>query len=458
MQRFIGFLIVTLGTSITSAQPPLPDSTLPEGWHACSPRDEIRPTFSHRIADGASRNGMFVITTGDAVEQHGWVQKSFPVIGGKTYMIQVNRRTENVATPRRSTPVRIVWQDANGRPVLADVPAGREKEGGPVPLAEPEHPLDGKTDDCGTTSITGTYRAPSRAKQAIVELHLQWAPKGRVEWTHFRFENVEPVAPRKVRLGTIHYRPTGKSPAGNCEEFAPLIGQAAKERCDLVVLGETVHYVGVGKKPHEVAEPVPGPSTQYFCDQAKQHKLHIVVSLYERAGKEVYNVALLIGPDGAMIGKYRKVCLPHSEVEAGVTPGSDYPVFDTKLGKIGMMICYDGFFPEVARELTAGGAEVIAWPVWGCNPLLGQARACENHVYVVSSTYTDSQSNWMISAVFDHAGKPIAKAAKWGTVAVAEIDLSERHFWRNNLGDFRAMAQRHRPPAKSDASVSTPKP
>ena len=88
--------------------------------------------------------------------------------------------------------------------------------------------------------------------------------------------------------------------------------------------------------------------------------------------------------DGGKIeGKYRKVCLPRGEVEGGITPGKEYPVFKTRFGKVGMMVCYDGFFPEVARELTRNGAEVIAWPVWGCNPLLARARACENHIYLI---------------------------------------------------------------------------
>jgi predicted amidohydrolase len=159
----------------------------------------------------------------------------------------------------------------------------------------------------------------------------------------------------------------------------------------------------------------------------------------------VYNAAVLIGPDGALIGKYRKMCLPHSEIESGVTPGDDYPVFDTALGKIGMMVCYDGFFPEVARELSNRGAEIIAWPVWGCNQLLARARACENHVYVVSSTYMNVQDEWMISAIFDHAGQPLARADKNSNIAVAEVDLAERYFWRNNLGDFHNMIPRHRP-------------
>ncbi len=170
-----------------------------------------------------------------------------------------------------------------------------------------------------------------------------------------------------------------------------------------------------------------------------------MLSLYERDKHLVYNTAVLLGPDGRLIGKYRKMCLPHGEVEKGVAPGSDYPVFDTKLGKVGMMVCYDGFFPEVARELANRGAEVIAWPVWGCNPRLATARAAENHVYLVSSTYMQPKDDWMLSAVWDRTGKPIATTDNFGTVAVAEVDLGQPYIGPQNLGDFHSMIARHRP-------------
>jgi predicted amidohydrolase len=152
-----------------------------------------------------------------------------------------------------------------------------------------------------------------------------------------------------------------------------------------------------------------------------------------------------MGSDGQLIGKYRKVCLPHGEVEKGIAPGNTYPVFETSFGKVGMMICYDGFFPEVARELSNHGAEIIAWPVWGCNPLLAKARACENHVYVVSSTFMQPKDGWMLSAIYDRTGEPIAVAETWGTVAIAEVELSQPYIGPWNLGDFRSMIERHRP-------------
>jgi len=414
-------------------------------WTARSPRDEIRPQFTTTADGGPSNGACLVITHDDREGLDGWFQKSFDISGGETYCFQAYRKTNNVELARRSALVRILWQDDFGRLVSADVPEAQVKELGHVPTAEPEHPVDGQTDEHGWTEVSGVYRAPSHAVRALVELHLQWAPSGSVKWSEIKFSKSDPIAHRPVRLASIHHKPKGKSALDNCFEYEPLIADAARQKADLVVMGETIPSVGVALKPPEIAESVPGATTEYFGKLAKKHSLHLVLSLYERSGHLVYNTGVLIGPDGNLIGKYRKVCLPHGEVEKGVAPGTTYPVFNTSFGKVGIMVCYDGFFPEVARELSNNGAEVIAWPVWGCNPLLAQARACENHVCIVSSTFMAPEDGWMNSAIFDQTGKPVAKADTWGTVVIAEVDLNRPYIGPWNLGDFHSMIPRHRP-------------
>lgn len=418
-----------------------------QGWTQESPREEIRPQF------GSAGASTLVITHDQREGLDGWFQKGFEVKGGGFYRFQVKRKTAGVANLRQSCLVRVLWQGADGKGVPLDAAPEYLQPNLPMPSAEPEYPADGVTDADGWTTVSGVYHAPSKAVNATVELHLQWAPGGRVEWRDAEFVATETPAPRKVRLATVHHKPSGKSPRENCEEFAPLIAEAAQKKADLVVLGETVPSASAGVKSlkmEEIAEPIPGPSTLYFAELAKQHHLHLVLSLYERDAHLIYNTAVLLGPDGTLIGKYRKVSLPPGEAAKGVAPGHDYPVFNTKLGKIGMMVCYDGFFPEVARELTKNGAEVIAWPVWGCNPLLAQARACENHVFVVSSTFMNHDAGWMFSAIYDQGGRPVARGEKWGTVVVAEVDLNQAYYGPYNLGDFHSMIARHRPPVPAE--------
>lgn len=417
-------------------------SSVPEGWTTHAPREEISPRFRYDPTGGPDRRGSFVIASDERSGLLGRWTRTFRVEGGRCYHFSALRRTSGPGASRAAGVARVAWRDEQGRPVKQDEPSFVSYHSGEIPAALPEFPAaTGERD--GWTELSGTYRAPSAAARAIVELEFRWASHARVEWAEISLVEA-PVPPRRAtRLATVHFVPRD---AGTPEErrraFEPLIEQAARQKADLVVLPEVLTY-GRGTTFVQAAEPIPGPSTAYFGALAKKHDLYLVAGLVEREGPLIYNVAVLIGPAGEVAGKYRKVCLPKGEIEAGLTPGDDYPVFETRFGRVGMMICYDGFFPEVAAELARHGAEVIAWPVMGMNPLLAAARACENNVYVVSSTHTDIKENWMISAVYGQDGRPLAQATAWGTIAVAEVDLGHPILWPG-MGNLRDEMPWHR--------------
>ncbi|MHC4329197.1 MAG: carbon-nitrogen hydrolase family protein, partial [Planctomycetota bacterium] len=280
---------------------------------------------------------------------------------------------------------------------------------------------------------------------ATVKLHLRWEPRGQVEWGGLSLVKTGSRQPRKIRLAAANYRPRGgRTVLDNLKQLRPHIARAAEQDANLLVLGECITSVGNGLTHVEVAESVPGPSTDFLAGLAKEYGLYIVTSVHERVGHLIYNTAVLLSPEGRLVGKYRKVCLARDEYRKGIAPGRKFPVFDTPIGRIGMMICFDVHMPEVARGLAANGAEIIAMPIMGGHPALARARAIENQIYLVTSTYS-LNDDWMQTGVWGLSGDLLVRAAKKDAVVVAEIDLSEQYFWRANMGEFKGRLRHERP-------------
>jgi predicted amidohydrolase len=111
------------------------------------------------------------------------------------------------------------------------------------------------------------------------------------------------------------------------------------------------------------AEPLPGPTESVFCEMAAKHGIWLLPgSMFERVGDHVYNTAAVIDPYGNVVARYRKM-FPFRPYEEGVEEGEEFCVFDVPdVGRFGVSICYDMWFPETSRTLAAMGAEVILHP------------------------------------------------------------------------------------------------
>lgn len=134
-------------------------------------------------------------------------------------------------------------------------------------------------------------------------------------------------------------------------------------------------------------ESIPGPSTDRVARLCRELNTFVIFGMLELSGKDLFNAAVLIGPDG-LIGSYRKVHLPYLGVDRFTTPGDrPFEVFTAGSVRIGMLICYDGGFPEAARVLAIRGADLIAlptnWPPGGAYmaEYSINSRAMENGIY-----------------------------------------------------------------------------
>ena len=392
---------------------------LPEGWRTWSPRAEIAPrTFVDTVRYRKQPGSLAISGNSSPAVFGGWVRNIPGIEAGKWYRFSACYRAEGTIYEPLQMWARLDWTDAAGKRAGQPEYAWRvEVEG-----------------DWKRISIEAP--APERATAVNLELSLLNAPTATVYWDEIALDEIAAPRERRVRLAALNYMPRGtQAAAESVRQFLEKIDESIPGKADIILLPEGITVVGTGKKYADVAEPIPGPTTARLSEVAKRKQAYIAAGLYEREAQAIYNTAVLIDRGGKVAGKYRKVYIPREEMEGGITPGSDYPVFETDFGKVGLMICWDLQFADPARALALRGAEILLVPIWGGNPALGKARAIENQVFLVSSGYNYP------TYVLDPTGEMLAQAAEQGRAAIAEIDLNRRYIdpW---LGDMRARLRK----------------
>lgn len=172
----------------------------------------------------------------------------------------------------------------------------------------------------------------------------------------------QPTSP--VRVAVVQFDPQVglDNRESNLHRSLALAAEAVNGGANLIVLPELSncgYFFSSRQDAFEHAEPVPGgASVQAWMAFAATHQVYLVAGLNEIEGRQLFNTAVLLGPDG-LIGKYRKAHLWNLE-KLWFTPGNlGFPVFETPIGRIGLLICWDIWFPEVPRILSQQGADII---------------------------------------------------------------------------------------------------
>jgi N-carbamoylputrescine amidase len=166
-----------------------------------------------------------------------------------------------------------------------------------------------------------------------------------------------------IRVACAQYAIRDADPDNNLERALHYIRQAAAEGADLIVLPELANSgcdLTLRYRALDLAEDIPGgPIVEAWKKGSEESSIHVVGGLLEREGDALYNSAVIVGPE--TFGRYRKTHLWDRE-KLLYEPGDELPVFDTPLGRIGLLVCYDAWFPEAARALAVKGAQILCIP------------------------------------------------------------------------------------------------
>lgn len=250
-----------------------------------------------------------------------------------------------------------------------------------------------------------------------------------------------------VRVACIQMEPHVGEKERNVSHTLSLIGKAADNGAKLLVLPELCnsgYMFATREEAFALAEEIPnGPTTRAWMEIAAARGLHIVAGIAERDGTALYNSAVVIGPSG-YIGTFRKVHLWNEENLYFERGNLGFPVFQTALGRIGTLICYDGWFPESYRLCALQGADIICVPTnWVPIPGQDPKREAMANILVMGAAHSNSVFIAAADRVGTERGQPflgqslIASCTGWPVAGPASARDEEIIYADVNLADAR---------------------
>jgi len=260
--------------------------------------------------------------------------------------------------------------------------------------------------------------------------------------------------PRKIVVGSLIYSMWGPYPglAKRLEALSSFIDAMAKTAgqkyhvgLDIAALPEAAVTGMAEGSAKDIALPLEGAILDVLGATARRNKTYVVVPLFlaeDVVKSKLYNACVLLDRQGKVAGIYRKVHPVASDradqLEGGVLPGKQFPVFACDFGKVGLQICYDMYFDTGWETLARKGAELVIWPTQSPQIIGAQCRAHRHHYYVVSSTWRNNIS------LVDPTGVVIAQKTEQPGLLVEQIDLSYVLLdWQPKLRNGAALAERY---------------
>ena len=231
--------------------------------------------------------------------------------------------------------------------------------------------------------------------------------------------------------------------------FEEQIDLAGTELCDLVVAAEDMMgmesfmtFLDDRSLFRSMLENHCPVYHERLSDVARRHSMHIVACFYDLEGEDIYNFGFLYGRDGDLIGKYRKVHLPLYE-SWQVKSGSEFPVFETDIGKVGINICYDQMWPESTAATALNGAQIVCMPS-AASPFefRVRARALDSQIFFITSTYANSMIAAPNGEVLANAGDQ-KRGFVHADVDVADSTLASETFYEYLYSGIRDHKERH---------------